>query len=116
MNAYFFVQPGVHRETMTGGGLSELSNLAMKLLVTENASAAGKLISTPADLQGKYGKIWQRHSGRSNWLWADGHISSNGVSSRFENVASKIWLDPKTAEKEPYPQWIPWSSSRSVRW
>ena len=112
LNAYFYHQPGVNRETLTGGGLFELRDTPDTLLAVESDRPEGAIVATPATV----GSAWSRHFDGANWLMADGHVEFHGASAAIKSVARAVWPDPATAAKQPFAQWFPWLSSKHPVW
>jgi prepilin-type processing-associated H-X9-DG protein len=117
MNGYFYHQPGVNRETQTGGGLTELSSASSKLLVVESTSASGLILMTPAEAS-SHGRTpaWERHLNGANWLLADGHTAFHALSRAFKAISAKVWEDPNMAGRQPFSQWFPWIKAKPPEW
>ena len=117
LNAYIYRQPGINRETSTGGGLTEIPFPGSTVLLAESASGLGDLLVTPGNWRLPSGDaVWARHMGGTNWVLADGHTAFHKFPVAWESVASSAWDDPKLAEKQPCQQWFPWLSRKKESW
>jgi len=118
LNYYIYEQPGVKRETLDGGGLSEISGSSSKLLLTEAAAKAGLELMRPDEWQAPdHSVIWERHVGAANWTYVDLHAEKHSPPSDWMlSRRSRDWKNPRVAATFPYPQWFPWLKSTSQKW
>jgi len=117
LNAYFYDQPGVRRETESGGSLGEVDNVKSKILVGESISGVGRELISPSQWQQKDGSAtWERHLQGANWALGDMHVAFHRMPQAWKSVSAATWLDPKLAAKEPYPQWFPWIDTAKQQW
>jgi len=117
MNAYFYSQPGVNRETLSGGSLGEIGNVSVKILLTESAAEIGGSLMRPDLWKAIDGSsIWERHLGGANWLYGDLHVEHHPMPKGWKTTPQAAWLDPKKAVLQPFPQWFPWVKTHGQSW
>jgi len=116
LNSYFYVQPGVNRETLTGGAVGEIANASSKILMAESASRSMRGLTRPDLWKGPdRASAYERHLGGANWIYSDIHAENHKMPQEWK-VSGPVWENPTMAQEQPYPQWFPWLKSSSQSW
>lgn len=115
LNAYFYRQPGVRRELLNGGALSEIVNASSKILLAEAANSARHEILEPSQWSDLDGSIWARHMGGANWIFGDLHTERHMLPVAWKAMDEAAWT-PERAGTSGYPQWFPWQKSNAPTW